>query len=129
MNQSINNFSLWLLLFTALLGAVAFGLWFIMPAGYFSPVLPLLFPFFFAVTLIVFYFLAKSAEKKFSSFINRFMLATFFKLTVYMAVLLAYVFTHKEDAVNFIISFFILYVAYTAFEVVEMMRYSKRRKN
>ena len=90
--------------------------------------LPLLFLFFLAATAIVFFYLTKSSEKKFSSFINRFMLTTFLKLMVYMAVLLAYVFTHKEDAVPFIISFFILYAAFTAFEVVVMLKFSKTEK-
>jgi hypothetical protein len=129
MKTSTNKFTIHLFVYTAIIGAIAYGLTFIMPANYFSPLLPMLFPFFLAATAIVFFYLAKSSERKINSYINRFMLVTFLKLMIYMAVLLTYVFTHKEDAVNFIISFFILYVAYTAFEVLEMLRFSKGQKS
>jgi hypothetical protein len=128
MTSDLNKFIVHLFVFSALLGFIAFGLSYILPANYFSPVLPLLFPFFFSMTIIVFNYLLKSREKKFSQFVNRFMLTTFIKLMAYLAVLLAYVFTHKSDAVPFILSFFILYVAYTVFEVVKMLKLSNRGK-
>ena len=123
MSFYFRNFIIRLTVFSVILGIITFGLTFFLPAGYFSPVLPFLFPFFYSANIIVFYFLIKSMQKKFSSFINRFMLATFVKLMIYMTVLLAYIFTQKEDAVHFILAFFVLYVAYTVFEVVSMLRY------
>jgi uncharacterized membrane protein YoaK (UPF0700 family) len=128
MTSDINKFIIHLFIFSALLGIITFGLSYILPATYFSPVLPLLFPFFFSVIVIVFSYLLKSREKKFNQFVNRFMLCTFIKLMIYLAVLLAYVFTHKEDAVPFILSFFILYVAYTVFEVIKMLQINKQVK-
>jgi len=128
MKTSSNKFTLSLFIFSAILGAIAYGLTYLLPAKYFSPVLPMLFPFFLSATAIIFFYLSKSNEHKQTSFINRFMVATSVKLLVYFVILLAYVFTHKEDAVPFIISFFIMYVAYTAFEVVAMLRYSRRKQ-
>ena len=122
MNNSANKFTLQLFIFSALLGAIAYGLTFILPASFFSPVLPLLFIFFLSSTTIVYFYLAKSVGTKYSSFINRFMITTLVKLFIYIGVLLVYVFTHKQDAVPFILSFFILYVAYTAFEVMAMLK-------
>jgi hypothetical protein len=128
MNLYVSRFIINLAIFSLILGAIAYVMTYFLPAAYFSPVLPFLFPFFYSATVVVYYFLIKSTEKKFSSFINRFMLATFLKLMTYMAVLLIYVFAHKEDAVCFILAFFILYIAYTVFEVVAMLKYSRLEK-
>lgn len=125
----VNRFVINLLIFSAILGAIAFALTFILPENYFSPALPFLFPFFYAITILVFNFLIKSTGKKFNSFVNRFMMATFLKLMIYMAVLVVYVFTHKYDAIPFILSFFILYIAYTAFEVIAMLKYTRTGTN
>jgi len=128
MNNATNKYTISLFVFSAILGAVSYGLTFILPASYFSPVLPLLFVFFLSSTAIVLFYLSKSNGTKYSSFINRFMISTLLKLIVYLGVLLAYVFTHKADSVPFIISFFILYVAYTAFEVLVLLKQSKELK-
>ncbi len=121
------KFTISLLVFSVILAAIAYSLTFFMPASNFSPLLPWLFPFFFGVTAGIYFFLASSAKTKFSSFINRFMIATFLKLMIYFMVLLTYIFTHKEDAVRFILAFFILYVAYTVFEVVAMLKFTKNQ--
>jgi hypothetical protein len=121
----LNKFIVNLLVFSIILGAIAFTLSFFLPENYFSPALPFLFPFFFAVTILVFGFLIKSSAKKFNRFVNRFMMATFLKLMIYMAVLVAYVLTHKYDAIPFILSFFILYIAFTFFEVIALLRFTR----
>jgi hypothetical protein len=123
-----NSFIIQLLIFTVLLGLIYLGLKQFLPENYLSPVLPFLLPFFFSATAIFYNYLVKSSEKKFTSFVNRFMLTTFIKLMLFMAVLLIYVFTHKDDAVPFILSFFILYVLYTVFEVVALLKFSKTEK-
>ncbi|MGD0710617.1 MAG: hypothetical protein ABR968_05490 [Bacteroidales bacterium] len=123
-----NRFILQLLLFTVLLGIVYYGLKRFLPESYFSPVLPFLFPFFFSATALFYSYLIKSSEQKFNRYVNRYMLATFVKLMLFMAVLLFYVYTHKDDAVPFILSFFILYVAYTVFEVVALLKFSRSEK-
>jgi hypothetical protein len=123
-----NRFVIQLLLFTVLLGVVYYALKYFLPESYFSPALPFLFPFFFSATAIFYSYLVKSSEQKFNRFVNRFMLTTFIKLMLFMAVLLCYVFTHKDEAVPFILSFFILYVAYTVFEVVALLNLPKQEK-
>jgi len=127
MKSKLNNFILNLSVFSVILGLITYVLTFLLPSKYFSPALPFLFPFFFSTTLIIYFFLAKSGAKS-NSFINRFMLATFFKLMVYMSVLIIYVLMYKEDAIPFIISFFILYLGYTIFEVISILKYQKIEK-
>lgn len=116
------KFTLGLFIFSIVLGAITFGLTFVLPTSYFSPAIPFLFPFFFASTYLLFSILNKADNLSFSKFANRFMLATFTKLMLFVIVMLTYVFTNRPDAVPFIIAFFILYIAYTAFELIYFLK-------
>jgi hypothetical protein len=98
---------------------------FLLPGRYFSLALPFLFPFFIAVTLISYYILLKALHKKFSRFVNIFMLMTGVKLFFFIAVIAVYLFLNKEDALAFTGNFFLLYLLYTIFETVSIIRYSK----
>jgi len=120
-----------LLIFTLLVGLAAFLIAFMIPSQYISPALPFLFFFFFSVTLIVHLILVRVSEKKAPGFINYFMLLTFGKLIFFLTIILIYALTNRNDAVPFIISFFLLYVFYTAFEVVLSLAYikTKRKEN
>jgi len=114
-----------LLIFTVIIGAIAYGFTFILPATYITPTLPFQFFLFLATTLLVHYILLKGSEKRYSKFVNYYMLTTFLKLVFYMIIIVTYALLNKEDAIAFIISFFILYMAYTIFEFAAFYRLSK----
>ncbi len=119
------NFLKKIIIFSVAFALICYAVGYFLPAGYVTPVLPYLFVFFFSVTLAVHYVLLKASEKRFSKFTTYFMLATFLKLMLYIAVLLIYVLLNRLDAIPFIITFFILYVFYTVFEVISILSYSK----
>jgi hypothetical protein len=123
MNPYIKKFIWGLVIFTSILGALAYVLFFVIPGKYFSPVLPYMFPFFFLLTFLIFFILTRNTASAFSNFVNRFMIAVFGKMIVCIILLLAYVFTHRPDAVPFIISFFILYILFSVYEVVALLKY------
>ena len=113
-----------LLLFSFILGAIATGLYFIIPKIAFSPALPFLFFFFMATSLLSYFLMLRSLNSKFSKFVNTFLLLTTVKLLLYVSVLIIYVFINRADAVGFMLNFFILYLCYTIFEVVYIIRYT-----
>jgi hypothetical protein len=113
-----------LLIYTILLGFAGFTVTLFLPKGFISPALPYLFFFFFSITLIVHLILLRVSEKKSSSFINFFMLLTFGKLLFFLTIILIYALMNRPDAVPFILSFFILYIFYTAFEVVLSLKHT-----
>ena len=117
-----------ILIFSAILGIFAVILFFVLPRHYFSPSLPFLFTFFIAVTLVSYYFLLRTVHIKFIRFVNYFMLSTVIKLILYIAILFIYIFLNKKDAVAFALSFFILYLFYTFFEVTAILSYSRKLK-
>jgi hypothetical protein len=111
-----------LLLFTIILAIAGYGIYQILPTEFTSPVIIYLYLFFFSVTLIVHYLLLKIAQKRANSFINYFMLLTFGKLLFFLTIILIYALLFRTDAKVFIITFFILYVCFTSFEVVMSLK-------
>jgi hypothetical protein len=118
-----------LLIYTIILAIVGFLIANYLPGKFISPVLPYLFFFFFSVTLIVHLILLKVSEKKAGSFINFFMLLTFGKLLFFLTIILVYALLNRSDAVSFIISFFLLYVCYTVFEVVLSLNHARPKED
>ena len=114
-----------LLIFSAILGAITVFTTFVFPGTYFSPALPFLFAFFLATSLLSFYYLLQSAKKRFIKFVNTFLLSITLKLFIYAAVMIAYALWHRSDAVPFMLGFFILYLCYTIFEAVCIIKFTQ----
>ena len=114
-----------LFIYTLILAAVGVGVAYLLPDNYITPTLPFLYVFFFSATLLVHYVLLQVSLKKASSFINYFMLMTFGKLIFFLSIVMAYALLRREDAAQFIIAFFILYLFFTVFEVIQSLSLTK----
>jgi hypothetical protein len=126
MNSVYVNFLQRLLYFSAVTGLALLAATLALPAKYVSPALPFLIPFFIAATLISFRFLLRTLNQRFIRFVNTFMLTIIVKLFLYLGVMIAYVFINRADAIPFILGFFILYLCYTVFEAVSVVRQTGR---
>lgn len=125
MRGKIKRFMFRLVIFSLVMVFIAFLLDAVLPEGSLPAALPYLFVLFFSVTIAVHWVLLKITELKPAKFVSYFMLATFGKLIIYLIVILIYVFTRKEQLLAFILSFFILYIFYTVFEVVSILSQTK----
>jgi len=114
-----------IIIFSIVLGILSVGLRFLVPARFITPTLPLLFLFFIGVTLTGFYFILQSSKDKFIRFVNAYLLVTVIKLFLFVGIIFFYLLRYRQDAAAFAISFFILYVSYTIFEVVNLVTYFK----
>ncbi|MGM0611878.1 MAG: hypothetical protein ACQESM_00055 [Bacteroidota bacterium] len=95
-------------------------------------VTPVLFPmivFFYVLSAIVHLILVNASKQKFTRFNNRYMLATVIKLLLFMVILITYVLQNTGDAVNFLITFLILYVLFTGFEVISIVKATRKIKS
>lgn len=110
-----------LIIFTAVLFIISFSIRYFLPDPWRTPALPFLFPFFFSVNIVVHYIILKGTEKKFNSFVNYYLAGTFCKLLLYILVLVVYVFLHRSDALTFTVTFFLLYLFFTGFEVISLL--------
>ncbi len=90
---------------------------FLLPEKYTSKAFWGFVPFFYSIVLAsraILNKLARNDKKKFSLVFMRINTSRF---VLYLGVLLAWSFSFREDAVVFIITFFVFYFAYTIFEV------------
>lgn len=78
--------------------------------------------FFLALNLLVFYLMLKATTRRFSKFVNLFLLTTSLKLLVFLAIIITYSFLNRQGAVAFILNFFIIYLVYTVIEVIHVMK-------
>ncbi|MFW6227488.1 MAG: hypothetical protein ACOC31_05235 [Bacteroidota bacterium] len=114
--------------FGLIVALAAFLFWWLAPAELVTPVLFYLIAFFYAITVIVNLVLINASREKFASFNSKFMLSTVLKLLLYMVIMISYIFINHGDAVNFLITFLALYVLFTGFEVISIVKATRRIK-
>ena len=122
MSQKFSLFAIRLFIFTLILALLGFVSFYFLPDSYYSVAFPFLLLFYVAVTLIVHKIILKALGKKPSKFINYFMLTTFIKMFFFLFVMVIYALINREDAVRFIVIYFILYLLYTSFDVVSIFQ-------
>jgi len=97
-----------------------------LPAEYISPAIPWIIIFFLVLTLSIFYYQLKASLKRVSKFVNVFLIAIGLKLIVFLVIIAVYSFLNKSDAVNFILSFFLVYFIFTLFEIIQLLKVQKQ---
>lgn len=104
---------------------IAVILRYVLPAAMYTPTLPYLVLFVFSSQVVLLRFLTKGKDSKFNRFVNRFMAGSFLKLLLYLIVILVYSYLNRHDALPFAVSFVILYLIYTVFEISVLLRFFK----
>lgn len=77
---------------------------------------------YFILTAAVHFLIMKSGRKDEKGFIRAFMTTMTVRFMLHMAIVFFWAFTHRETAIAFIISYFILYLCYTLFEILMLMK-------
>ena len=86
---------------------------------------PYILLFMYAFTLIIYYMVSKTIRQKLSKFVNVYMLVNFGKLILFSIVIVVYAWFNRDDAVPFILTFFIYYILFSAYEVISLLKVSK----
>lgn len=111
-----------LILFSVVTGLLHVLLASLLPGEYTSPAAPYLHGFFFSITLLIVKAFTKTNAKRPSQFISKFMLVTVLKLMVFFTIILVYIIVNNTDAIAFTTTFISLYILYTIFEVIHILR-------
>lgn len=122
MAQTYRSFLLKLFIFSLVIGLVVLLLNLFLPPDAVSPSLPFLVIYFFVITAAVHYALVRSTVYSARRYVSYFMLATFAKFFIYVVTVFAYAFFNRSDLLPFVIAFFILYILYTVFEVLAIIK-------
>jgi hypothetical protein len=103
-----------------LLLSLAVYLW--LPKVKITPAYPYIALFFYGFTIFIFRLLYKSKNEKISKFTNTYMLVNFGKLILFSTIIVVYAFLNREDAVSFIITFFLYYLLFSAYEIINLLK-------
>ncbi len=95
---------------------------FFVPKIKISAMYPYILLFLYLVTLGIFKMIAKSMENRLSRFANTYMLANFGKLILFTGIIVLYAFLNRDDAISFMLTFFIYYFIFTGFEILSLLK-------
>jgi len=87
---------------------------------------PALLVIFSAVNFAFHLFLIQSFLKRPAVFFRSFLLLTVLKLLIYSSVIIIFILQINKGMADFLISFLIIYLAFTIFEVFELIKISKK---
>jgi hypothetical protein len=117
-----------LMVYTIILAVAGYTASLFVPSRFISPATPFIYIFFFSVALIHHFLLIKSIRSNPKRFINRFMILTFGKLLLYFSLIISYALFVRYDAIAFILTFVVLYLFYTVFEITNSFKAAKALK-
>jgi len=109
-----------LLIFTAVLSLIVYGLFTVLEQFY-LPIVPYLIAFFASISALVHFILLKASNYRITKFSTFFMGSVTLKLFMYIIFLVVYVLFDRENAVPFLITFFVFYLAFTIFETISLL--------
>ena len=83
--------------------------------------------FYFSILTFLFHYgIVRTTQLRPQVFVRYYMGATTFKLLLHLGIIIIYSIFHREMAVHFIITFMIMYLLFTAFEVMAVWRNIKK---
>ena len=128
MKDLLKLFTRQILIFSAFIAFIAVIISFFFPAKTVTPAMPGLIVFFMAIAWLIIRYLMRATGQSFIRFVNAYMLSTGLKLVLLILVIVGYLLLNRQDAVPFLMAFFILYLCYTGFEVYAVLYLSKIQK-
>lgn len=125
MEKPFGKFLKNLLIFSFILGLIVFGAGFIIPSKFMTPVLPFLFAFYIALTILEYFLMYRSLTKTLIKFFNSFLIITSLKLLLLIGIFVLYIMLNRKDAGPFAVAFFSLFIIYFAFGMTSLVSYSR----
>ncbi len=125
--RAFRNFIFRELIFATILGLIAFILFQTLLKEYYLPVFWILFGIITVFTAVFHYSVLRVSEKETSKFTSKFMMVSGIKMIIYLVIIVYYAFSFPEKTRIFLISFFILYLLYTVFEVLSTVLHLKKK--
>jgi len=124
--QALKKFIIREIVFATILGLVAYILFQTILKDYYLPVFWILFSVISLFTALFHYSVLQVGNKELTKFSSKFMMFAGIKMIIYLIIIVIYVFSFPEKAKFFLISFFILYMLYTVFEVILIIKHLKK---
>lgn len=122
MKNSFSKFLKGLTIFTIIILAVGSLLFLTLLKKHFLNIFPFVLVFYYASTLLLHKYMLRITRNDVSRFSFKFMMLSFFKMFIYIIFGVLYIIFDEDNAVNFLIIYLVLYVAYAVYEVKSVMK-------
>ena len=126
MRTGSSGFSRSFTIFSVIILLISLGIFLWVPQIKITPAFPYILLFLYAFTLMVYHMVAKTISQKLSRFTNVYMLVNFGKMIIFSIIIFVYAWLNRDDAVPFIVTFFIYYMLFSVYEIVSLLRLSKK---
>jgi hypothetical protein len=126
MNKITYQFIIKLLIFSLLLSAIAAILFLTVMKKWYFPAFPIQLLLIAIVTGISHIWLLKYSEQNMRKFTTVFMALVSIRLLIYLSYLLVNLWIDRSNVIVFLLTFFLLYVCFTIFEVKHILFFLKK---
>ncbi len=116
-----------ILLFSVIISLLTYLIYAFVLQPHYLKIFPYIILFFTIIGIVFHNIILKISKRNISKFATYFMLFSTLKLVAYIILIVIYLLTNKENAIPFVVYFFILYIFYTAFEVVVILPEIKKK--
>ena len=111
---------------TLLLAVIGYFLFTVVFNPYYQVILPFVLLFIFLFTTVIHAILLMTARKEPKKLVNRFLMLTGLKMMIYLLIMIIYLVISKQDSAPFLLTFLIVYLVFTIFEISSILSYLKR---
>ena len=122
MGNNFLNFFKGLTTFTIIILVIGTLLFLTVLKEHFLIVFPFVLVFYYTSTLFLHKYMLRITRNDVSKFSFKFMMLSFLKMFIYIVFGVLYIVFDEENAVNFLIVYLLLYVAYAVYEVKSVMK-------
>ncbi|MGF7140278.1 hypothetical protein [Roseimarinus sediminis] len=122
MDNNFAKFLKGLTTFTLIILGVGIILFLTLFKKHFLIIFPFVLVFYYSSTLLLHRYMLKITRNDVSRFSFKFMMLSFLKMFIYIIFGVLYIIFDEEHAVNFLIVYLVLYVAYAVYEVKSVMK-------
>ena len=127
MSAVAKKFVIKICLFTIIIFVIGSALFSTVLKMFYLPVFPFQVLLIAAVTAIGHLWIIRASEQNTIKFTTAFMGSATLKLMVYLFFMLIYLWNDHSNAISFVLTFMILYLIFTVFEVMEVLRFIKKQ--
>lgn len=120
--MSVKKIFIRIFLFSCIILILAYSLYFTLLKTFYLQIFPFLILFFILSTLAIHAVLLKTGSGRPARFSAFFMGSITLKLFLYSIFMIIYILADRENAVVFLVTFFILYLFYTVFETITLLK-------
>jgi hypothetical protein len=126
MQQTLTTFVKKIFIYTLIIAVLEYFATTMIDPKWMSSSWPFIILFFLSFTILLHRQLLKSTAGNPKKFVYAFLMMTTVKILLYLAVILVYVMVNRDDALGFIVAFFVNYFLFTGFELSAVMKLLKK---